>query len=74
MKTRQPGRTTISLSFSVPPEMEPLINARAAQLRLTRSEYIRRVVEQDLLGCGLVTVSDLGQWQVTRIRRAAGES
>jgi hypothetical protein len=48
------GRTSVSLSFSCPPEMEAAINRRSMELGLeNRSLYLRKLFERDLVSAGL---------------------
>jgi hypothetical protein len=49
---KQLGRTSVSLSFSVPPEWELAMNARAAECLLSRSEYLREMLMSDLINSG----------------------
>jgi len=50
-----PGRTYVSLSFSIPPEGEEPINARAANLGMSRSQYIWQLCQKDLYASSLLT-------------------
>jgi hypothetical protein len=59
----------VSLSFSCPPEMEDPLNGRAADLRLTRSEYLRRLVIRDLSAANLLDPEELALDAPPRIKR-----
>jgi len=64
------GRTYVSLSFSCPPEMEIAINRRCVELGLdSRSDYLRRLFERDLIAVGLYNPRDIGRDAPPRIRR-----
>ncbi len=64
------GRTYVSLSFSCPPEMEAAINRRCVELGLdSRSDYLRRLFERDLMAVGLYDPRDIGRQAPPRIRR-----
>jgi hypothetical protein len=64
------GRTYVSLSFSCPPEMEAAINRRCVELGLdSRSDYLRRLFERDLIAVGLYNPRDIGRDAPPRIRR-----
>ena len=70
MTTRKNGRTYVSLSFSCPPEMEAAINRRCVELGLdSRSDYLRRLFERDLMAVGLYDPRDIGRQAPPRIRR-----
>jgi len=43
-----PGRTYVSLSFSIPPHGEEPINQAAAELGMSRSQYIWNLCQKDL--------------------------
>jgi hypothetical protein len=50
VKKKQSGRTSVSLSFSCPPELEVAINRRTQELGLeNRSLYLRKLFERDLM-------------------------
>jgi hypothetical protein len=55
MAVKKPsGRTSVSLSFSCPPELEAAINRRTMELGLeNRSLYLRKLFERDLISAGL---------------------
>lgn len=65
------GRTYVSLSFSCPPEMEAAINRRCVELGLdSRSDYLRRLFERDLISVGLYNRRDIERAAAPpRIRR-----
>jgi len=42
------GRTYVSLSFSIPPEGEEPINQAAAELGMSRSQYLWNLAQKDL--------------------------
>jgi len=71
MSTKKtPGRTYVSLSFSCPPEMEEAINRRTVELGLdSRSDYLRRLFERDLMAVGLYDPRDITRSAPPRIRR-----
>jgi hypothetical protein len=52
---KDPDRTYVSLSFSCPPSMETDMNRQAAKLRMSRSEYLRRLIERDLYQAGFLS-------------------
>lgn len=52
-KKPQKPRNYQSISISVPPELELPINVRAAQLRMSRSQYLSWLAEQDINRQGL---------------------
>jgi hypothetical protein len=66
---KDPSRVYVSLSFSCPPEMEAAINRQAAKLRMSRSEYLRRLFEHDLYQAGLLNPVELSDEAPPRIRR-----
>jgi hypothetical protein len=71
-----PGRTYVSLSFSCPPAMERAINRRAAELGLhSRSDYLRKLFEQDLANAGLYNKFSVAKAppRITRGRRKKKE-
>jgi hypothetical protein len=47
-KKQGQGRTYVSAGISIDPEMHELAKARAAQLRMGWSEYVRRCLEIDI--------------------------
>lgn len=63
------GRTYVSLSFSCPPEMEQAINRQAAKLRMSRSEYLRRLFERDLYHAGMLDPAQVTEELPPRIKR-----
>jgi hypothetical protein len=63
------GRTYVSLSFSIPPEGEEPINQRAAQLGLSRSQYIWNLAQRDLYMSNLLPVAAKARDVPPRIRR-----
>ena len=63
------NKTYVSLSFSCPPEMEDPLNKRAAELRLTRSEYLRRLVIRDLSAANLMDPEEMSLDVPPRITR-----
>lgn len=71
MKPKKPaGRTYVSLSFSCPPEMEAAINRRCVELGLdSRSDYLRRLFERDLISVGLYDPRDIKRDAPPRIKR-----
>jgi hypothetical protein len=64
------SRTTVSLSFSCPPEMEAAINRRAMELGLeNRSLYLRKLFERDLVSAGLYDPREIHGDAPPRIKR-----
>jgi len=61
-----------SISFSVPPDLEILINKRSSDLGFNRSEYIRRLVEYDMYTSKIVGEGALAKDAPPRIRRGRG--
>ena len=61
-------RSTVSLSFSCPLELEGWLNRLASENQMNRSEYIASLVREELETRGL----DLRQQQPMRIRRKVG--
>jgi hypothetical protein len=69
------GRTYVSLSFSCPPEMESAINKRCVDLGLdSRSDYLRRLFERDLISVGLYDPRDIKRDAPPRVRRGRKKS
>jgi hypothetical protein len=63
-------RTYVSLSFSCPPEMEQAINRRTVELGFhSRSDYLRRLFERDVVAAGLYDPENLSRDAPPRIRR-----
>jgi hypothetical protein len=69
MNDHDSNKTYVSLSFSCPPDMEDPINSRAADLRLTRSEYLRRLVIRDLNAADLLSPGEMDLDAPPRIKR-----
>lgn len=64
------ARLYVSLSFSCPPEMEAAINRRTVELGFhSRSDYLRRLFERDLIAVGLYDPGDIGRSAPPRVRR-----
>ena len=64
------GRTYVSLSFSCPPELEDAINRRTVDLGFhSRSDYLRRLFERDLVAAGLYDPANLQRSGPPRIKR-----
>jgi len=68
-KKKQQGRTYVSLSFSIPPEGEEPINRRAAELGLSRSQYLWRLAQRDLYEANFFKPEVPGRSAPPRIRR-----
>jgi Arc/MetJ-type ribon-helix-helix transcriptional regulator len=69
-KQKKPNRTYVSLSFSVPPELEAPMNQRAADAGFrSRSEYICKLVEDDLRKAGVLKAQPPGKRKLPRIVR-----
>ena len=61
-KQKKPNRTYASLSFNVPPELEGPMNQRAADAGFrSRSEYICKLVEDDLRKAGALKAQPPGK-------------
>jgi hypothetical protein len=64
------GRTYSSLSFSCPREMEHAINRRVVELGFhSRSDYLRKLFERDLVAAGLYDPKNLASEAPPRIKR-----
>jgi len=62
------NRTYLSLSFSAPPGLEGPMNARAAAKGFrSRSEYLCKLVEDDLRKAGLLTEPAGSKTKLTRV-------
>jgi hypothetical protein len=55
-------RMTDVLIRDVPDEVIAIVDARAARLGISRSEYVRRRLAQDAAGASRVSVADLKQF------------
>jgi len=53
-KKKVKGRTYVSLSFSIPPEGEEPINQRAAELGMSRSQYLWTLAQKDLYASNML--------------------
>ena len=74
-KQKKSNRTYASLSFSVPPELEGTMNQRAADAGFrSRSEYICKLVEDDLRKAGVLKVQPPGKRKLPRIVRGRKSS
>jgi hypothetical protein len=51
---RRQNRNYVSLSFSAHPTLETPLNRRATELGISRSEYVSKLIERDLIGSGLL--------------------
>jgi len=69
VKTKVSGRVYIALSFSVPPELEAPMNQRAAELGMSRSQYLCRLVQTDLHAANLLDPLKLKPAAPPRIKR-----
>jgi hypothetical protein len=73
-KQKKWNRTYASLSFSVPPGLEGPMNQRAADAGFrSRSEYICKLVEDDLRKAG-VSIKAEGKKKLPRIARGRKSS
>jgi hypothetical protein len=69
-KQKKTNRTYASLSFSVPPGLEGPMNQRAADAGFrSRSEYICKLVEDDLRKAGVLKAVPPGKKKLPRIAR-----
>jgi hypothetical protein len=74
-KQKKWNRTYASLSFSVPPELEGPMNQRAADAGFrSRSEYICKLVEDDLRKVGVLKAVPPGKRKLPRIVRGRKSS
>jgi len=68
-KKKVKGRTYVSLSFSIPPEGEEPINQRAAELGMSRSQYLWRLAQADLQARNFLKPAALNLNAPPRIKR-----
>jgi hypothetical protein len=74
-KQKKPSCTYASLSFSIPPELEGPMNQRDADAGFrSRSEYICKLVEDDLRKAGVLKAQPPGKGKLPRIVRGRKSS
>jgi hypothetical protein len=57
MKTptkKRPQRNYVSLSFSAHPSLEAPLNRRSMEMGISRSEFVCKLIERDLIASGLL--------------------
>lgn len=54
LKKKKQARNYVSLSFSAHPTLEVPLNRRAVELGISRSEFVCKLIERDLIASGLL--------------------